>query len=507
MPDGRCELHLKPGKAYDVGVYKCIARNLLGSVTCRARLKIGGVPGRPDAPDVEQSSDTEILLVWCPPKNEGNSPTLCYCLEYKQPDESTWTKVSDKIDHEFYVVRDLSSSTIYHFRMAAKNRFGWSESSLPSEQTSTLASGAPKVKITKARKYRQEMTERGHEIEMNEFDVSDLDYNIEQNPIPMIDRDPMEMYNFVAEIARGRFSVVVKIWVKEMGKTLVGKVIHTSSENESDVLQEYDILKSLRHERIASLEAASRKNELTILVMEKLSGIDILTYLTSHHEYSEDTVAKIITQVLNAIEYLHFRGICCLEIQPDNVVMINHRRPDIKLVDLGSASYVPKTGKKIDVKGKVEYLAPEIVKKEEVSTATDVWAVGVLTYILLSGVSPFRGETDEQTEDNIEFIRYQFENLHAEVTQEVTRFLMYLFKRTPKKRATVQECLENKWLLPSEFIMKKRENAIFLSHRLHEFSESFHNEKQSSTPQKLLNMFGMSFSRSVSLEMDTYDEF
>ncbi|XP_076362329.1 protein Obscurin-like isoform X2 [Tachypleus tridentatus] len=476
MPDGRCELHLKPGKVYDVGVYKCIARNLLGSVTCRARLKIGGVPGRPDAPDVEQSSDTEILLVWYSPKNEGNSPTLCYCLEYKQPGETTWIKVSDRIDHEFYVVRDLSCSTTYHFRITAKNRFGWSESSLPSEQTSTLALGAPKVKITKARKYRQEMTERGHEIEMNEFDVSDLDYSIEQNPVPMIERDPMEMYNFVSEIARGRFSVVVKIWVKEMGKTLVGKVIHTSSENESDVLQEYDIFKSLRHERIASLEAASRKNELTILVMEKLSGIDILTYLTSHHEYTEDTVAKVITQVLNAIEYLHFRGICCLEIQPDNVVMINHRRPDIKLVDLGSASYVPKTGKKIDMKGKVEYLAPEIVKKEEVSTATDVWAVGVLTYILLSGVSPFRGETDKQTEDNIEFIRYQFENLHAEVTQEVTRFLMYLFKRTPEKRATVQECLENKWLLPSEFIMKKRENAIFLSHRLHEFSESFHNE-------------------------------
>ena len=62
---------------------------------------------------------------------------------------------------------------------------------------------------------------------------------------------------------------------------------------------------------------------------------------------------------------------------------------------------------------------------------SDIWSVGVLTYILLSGVSPFKGATKEETKQNITFVRYRFEHLYKELTQEATRFIMLLFKRAP----------------------------------------------------------------------------
>lgn len=69
-------------------------------------------------------------------------------------------------------------------------------------------------------------------------------------------------------------------------------------------------------------------------------------------------------QVLEAIQYLHFRGICYLELQPDNVVMVNLRDSDIKLVDFGSARFVPKTGAKVQVEGTIEYLGKKMTFKQ-----------------------------------------------------------------------------------------------------------------------------------------------
>jgi len=175
--------------------------------------------------------------------------------------------------------------------------------------------------------------------------------------------------------------------------------------------------------------------------------------------------------------------------------MEDRHHPNIKLVDFGSAQYVPEEGAKVQVNGAMEYLAPEVVKGEEVHTPVDIWSVGVLTYILLSGVSPFLGDTNQETKDNVLFVRYHFDHLYKEVTPEATHFLMQLFKRTPQKRPTAEECLENKWLLPNEFMIKKREHAVFLSHKLREFSEGFHSQKSKSTPTQLLNIFGKSESR------------
>lgn len=76
-------------------------------------------------------------------------------------------------------------------------------------------------------------------------------------------------------------------------------------------------------------------------------------------------------------------------------------------------------------------IAPELLCDEPAYSYSDIWSVGVLTYILLSGVSPFKGCTELETRQNITFVRYRFEYLHKDLSQEATRFIMSIFKRTP----------------------------------------------------------------------------
>ena len=189
----------------------------------------------------------------------------------------------------------------------------------------------------------------------------------------------------------------------------------------------------MRHERIALLEAAFKPtgSPVATFILEKLQGADVLTYLASRHEYSENCVATIVTQILDALQYLHWRGYCHLDIQPDNVVMATVRAVQIKLVDFGSAKQVTKLGTQVGRVGHPEYVSPEVLNDEPAYPHSDIWQVGVLTYVLLSGVSPFRGKDATETRQNITFVRYRFEYLYKELTQEATRFLMLVFKRSP----------------------------------------------------------------------------
>lgn len=75
--------------------------------------------------------------------------------------------------------------------------------------------------------------------------------------------------------------------------------------------------------------------------------------------------------------------------------------------------------------------APEVLNHEPAFPTTDIWSLGVLTYVMLSGISPFRGEDENETRQNILFVRYRFEHLYQEISQEGVRFVMLLFKRQP----------------------------------------------------------------------------
>ncbi|XP_065561807.1 obscurin-like [Artemia franciscana] len=505
---GRSILRFESAMSQDVGIYKVVARNDSGQVTARARLVIGDLPSQPDSPDVSCYSDTEVLLKWKVPKDDGNSPILCYNLQYRGTGETEWRDVANNIDHEFYLVRELKGLHPYIFRISARNAFGWSEKSIPSETVTTRETGAPPVQITRAMQLTlQQLTESGKTIETDQGKSISLDYSAETNPVELHDNPPTEDYSFIAEIARGQFSFIAKCVRKSTDTIYTAKAL---SRNDEDAAKaEVEKMRTLRHERVATLIEAYTMPSHYIMILEKLQGMDVLTYLSNLHEYTEQMVATIVNQVLDALQYLHWRGLGYLDLQFDNIVLTSSRTVDVKLVDFGCAEPVSKLGTLVKQKGLLEYTAPEVLAEEPAYPQSDIWSLGAMTYTLLSGVSPFKGETNEETRQNIVFVRYRFEPLHKEITMEATRFLMLIFKRAPLKRPATEECLENRWLQPTEFMLKKRQRAVFLGNRLKDFSNEYHslrNQKATKDDQICLAL-GMGFNRSPSTQYDSLTSF
>jgi serine/threonine protein kinase len=302
--------------------------------------------------------------------------------------------VADNIDHEFFLVRNLSPNTDYQFRLAARNKFGWSDRSIGTQSVSTKEPGSPRVSVTRAMKYLQQLTESGQQLFLDgtgSIDASAAtDYTVEMEEMrkPVKTSPPTDDLKFIAEINRGRFSLIAKCADKEGNRMYAAKIV----KKDGDSLQEMNILRGLCHERIVSLHQAYESGEFLVSVLEKLQGVDVLTCLSQRHEYTENMVASIISQVLDGLQYLHWRGLSHLDLQPDNVLLMSARSIDVKLCDFGCAQLTSKLGGTMAPADRsyLHFTAPEILNEEPAFPQSDIWSLGVLTYVLLSGVSPFR---------------------------------------------------------------------------------------------------------------------
>ncbi|XP_022664918.1 obscurin-like isoform X4 [Varroa destructor] len=477
---GISTLTLAPGMAYDAGVFKCVARNASGTAVCRARLRIGDIPGRPAAPRVVQATARQMYIEWNAPRQENNARTLYFTLEYKLATAAEWTKIPEKITNEFYILEDLIPATKYEFRVIATNLFGNSVTSDASKSVATEAADSTnKIKLSPTHSYQQVQTT---DIAVGSAPVHD--YSREQNPIELKTSDIKNDYNFSAELCSGRFSVVMSGTVKANNRLIAVKAVKNGRH-------EYDMLKGLVHRNIVYLEDAYQAGDVTMLVMERLS-MNILAFLTLRNTYSEDQVSRIMKQVFDALEYLHFKGLVYCNVEPDSVCVTDGQSCIVKLVDFGSTHAVPKEGARIVVDCEPEYMAPEVVHGELVTYAADVWSAGVLMYILLSGLSPFLGQTEAETRENVTMVRFHFEHIYHECSSEATKFLIQVFKKCPMKRATIEECYENRWMLPSEYMLRKREACVFKSEKLTKFAQSYERAKRNrDNACQMLSSFGL----------------
>ncbi|XP_064899386.1 caM kinase-like vesicle-associated protein isoform X9 [Columba livia] len=136
---------------------------------------------------------------------------------------------------------------------------------------------------------------------------------------------------------------------------------------------------------------------------------------------------------------------------PENIMLQDKDvpKPQIKIIDFGLAQRLEDGVTFKSLCGTPQYIAPEVINYEPLSSATDMWSIGVITYILLSGLSPFQGETDAETLSNILAGDYDFEERCFSQTSETAKdFIRQLLVKEPGHRMTAAECLEHPWLKP-----------------------------------------------------------
>ncbi|XP_051869903.1 striated muscle preferentially expressed protein kinase isoform X2 [Pristis pectinata] len=280
---------------------------------------------------------------------------------------------------------------------------------------------------------------------------------------------PQKPYTFMEEKARGRFGVVRECKENATGKIFMAKIVYYEGENKQAVLQEYEVLKALHHEKVMCLHEAYVTPRYLVLISENCLGKEILYSLIDRFRYSEDDVVGYILQILQGLEYLHSRHIVHLDIKPDNVIVTFLNI--VKLVDFGSAHFfnpiVPKAlGHRA---GTLEYMSPEMMKGDPIGPPADIWGLGVLIYIMLSGRSPFAASDPEETENRIKSAQFDLTKCYPNASQNAAHFLKRVLCMFPASRPTVKECHANPWLQDNYLMKLRRQTLTFTTTRLKEF--------------------------------------
>lgn len=512
--EGRHNLTILSTKPHDFGVFKCVARNKYGKVTCRARMLLGDNPTRPGRPHVTKVADSEIYMIWDEPETDGNSYILAYRVDWHRQGDERWTVATYCID-ECALVKGLKPETKYRFRVCAINKFGISPYSWASVEVKTKPKNAPCIDIDSETKKillrSRQATSRpspdpspsaSRRNSLDDLpDPADLadrkeDYDFLDRDVHLQEVDPKKYLQFTTDLWRGRFTLIRNVKPKEGTKVRrVAKVIPYSDNTKEDSLREFEMLKSLRQEHIVRMYEGFLHNGFCVLILEKLYGENVARSLSLKNKYNEYQVTGIIKQVLDALQFLHHRGIVHLNLQPDNVIMVSRRRFDIKLIDFGRARKITSyDGEKVDRLGTAEFMAPEKVSRERVGVAADIWGVGVLAFIMVSGVSPFRGENDDETYANITHVRYDAHQIYHNVTKYALKFLFKTLKRSPVARLTTEEALDNRWLMLNAPTVKQRKAAIFSTDRLRLFEEDYIQRRMegAAPSEELLKAYGAS---------------
>ncbi|XP_048814709.1 myosin light chain kinase 3 isoform X2 [Lagopus muta] len=247
----------------------------------------------------------------------------------------------------------------------------------------------------------------------------------------------------------GRFGQVHKCTEVSTGLNLAAKVIKVKGAKEKeDVKNEINIMNQLNHVNLIQLyDAFEAKNNIT-LIMEYLDGGELFDRITDENYSLTELDAILFTkQICEGVHYLHQHYILHLDLKPENILCVNHTGNQIKIIDFGFARrYKPREKLKVNF-GTPEFLAPEVVNYDFVSYPTDMWSVGVITYMLLSGLSPFLGETDAETMNYVVNCNWDFDaEAFEQLSEEAKDFISRLLVKEKSCRMSATQCLKHEWL-------------------------------------------------------------
>lgn len=185
-----------------------------------------------------------------------------------------------------------------------------------------------------------------------------------------------------------------------------------------------------------------------ILVMEYAPGGDLQTLIDGDLVPLEGDVVHFVRQLVEGLAYLHQRNIAHLDIKPQNLVMMgSFPECEVKLCDFEISRVILEGTEVREILGTPDYVAPEILHYEPITLAADMWSVGVTTYVLLTGFSPFGGETDQETFQNISLGEVDFpEELFGDISAQAKDFVAKLLVLDPSARMTAKQCLRHDWL-------------------------------------------------------------
>uniref|UniRef100_A0A3B5L600 Protein kinase domain-containing protein n=1 Tax=Xiphophorus couchianus TaxID=32473 RepID=A0A3B5L600_9TELE len=237
-----------------------------------------------------------------------------------------------------------------------------------------------------------------------------------------------------------------KMTDKETGKEFAAKFYRArTSKDKSEARKEIQLMNKLHHPKIVQCQAAY---ETLVFFLPSVAGGELFERIVDENfEHTELTSARYVQQILEGMQYVHKQNIIHLDLKPENIVCVDTSGTQIKIIDFGLARELEKGKPLMVMHGTPEFVAPEVINYEPVGLETDMWSIGVICFILLSGESPFQGNNDAETFALVTAASFEFDpESFEDISDEAKDFISSLLKKDQRSRLSCREALAHSWM-------------------------------------------------------------
>ncbi|XP_056232783.1 calcium/calmodulin-dependent protein kinase (CaM kinase) II beta 1 isoform X11 [Seriola aureovittata] len=259
-------------------------------------------------------------------------------------------------------------------------------------------------------------------------------------------------YQLYEELGKGAFSVVRRCVKLCTGQEYAAKIINTkklSARDHQKLEREARICRLLKHPNIVRLHDSISEEGFHYLLFDLVTGGELFEDIVAREYYSEADASHCIQQILEAVLHCHQMGVVHRDLKPENLLLASKcKNAAVKLADFGLAIEVQGDQQAwFGFAGTPGYLSPEVLRKEAYGKPVDIWACGVILYILLVGYPPFWDEDQHKLYQQIKAGAYDFPSPEWDtVTPEAKNLINQMLTINPAKRINAQEALKHPWV-------------------------------------------------------------
>ncbi|XP_017292050.1 calcium/calmodulin-dependent protein kinase type II subunit gamma isoform X11 [Kryptolebias marmoratus] len=259
-------------------------------------------------------------------------------------------------------------------------------------------------------------------------------------------------YQLYEELGKGAFSVVRRCVKKSSGQEYAAKIINTkklSARDHQKLEREARICRLLKHSNIVRLHDSISEEGFHYLVFDLVTGGELFEDIVAREYYSEADASHCISQILESVNHIHQHDIVHRDLKPENLLLASKMKgAAVKLADFGLAIEVQGDQQAwFGFAGTPGYLSPEVLRKDPYGKPVDIWACGVILYILLVGYPPFWDEDQHKLYQQIKAGAYDFPSPEWDtVTPEAKNLINQMLTINPAKRITAEQALKHPWV-------------------------------------------------------------
>ncbi|XP_046690185.1 calcium/calmodulin-dependent protein kinase type II subunit gamma isoform X5 [Silurus meridionalis] len=259
-------------------------------------------------------------------------------------------------------------------------------------------------------------------------------------------------YQLYEELGKGAFSIVRRCVKKSTGQEYAAKIINTkklTARDHQKLEREARICRLLKHPNIVRLHDSISEEGFHYLVFDLVTGGELFEDIVAREYYSEADASHCINQILESVSHIHQHDIVHRDLKPENLLLASKMKgAAVKLADFGLAIEVQGDQQAwFGFAGTPGYLSPEVLRKDPYGKPVDIWACGVILYILLVGYPPFWDEDQHKLYQQIKAGAYDFPSPEWDtVTPEAKNLINQMLTINPAKRITADQALKHPWV-------------------------------------------------------------